>query len=211
MRVYSGIMKMLGVARSAIQQQRGRWLWQTGKGDAVANEANKQGSIGTQMFRETALRKMSSADDLDHYLKVTNPSAWILIGAVAVLIVAGFIWGLTASLPVSTTTTGVIKNGQIACFLPLDDNATVTTDSKVTAAGRETRIDSVDEDPYSKREVSEAIGSDYTTESLDLSQWSYKVVVELPNDMSSWEEGDDVPVVITMKEVAPLVFLFGGA
>lgn len=92
------------------------------------------------MFRETALRKMSSAEDLDHYLKVTNPSAWILVGAVAVLLIVAFIWGLTASLPLTKTTTGVLKNGEIICFLPLGEDAIATTDSKVTAAGRETRV-----------------------------------------------------------------------
>ena len=181
------------------------------KGDAVAETSDKQNTLGSQMFRETALRKMSSADDLDHYLKVTNPSAWILIGAVAALLVAAFIWGLTATLPITTNTTGVIKDHQIVCFLPLEsEGVTATTDSKVTVAGRETSIVSVDDNPFSQREVGAIIGSDYAIASLNLSQWSYKVIVAVPSDLSSWEEGDDIPVQITMKEVAPLSYLFGG-
>ncbi len=163
------------------------------------------------MFRESALRKMSSADDLDHYLKVTNPSAWILIGAVVVLLVAGLIWGLTASLPIMSSTTGVIKDGEIVCFLPLDDNALATTDSKVTAAGHQAHITSIDESPYSQREVAAQIGNDYALATMDVTQWSYKVVVALPNEMFDWEEGDDVPVQVTTREVAPLGYLFGKA
>ena len=154
---------------------------------------------------------MSSADDLDHYVKVTNPSAWVLIGAVAALLVAAFIWGLTASLPLTSTTTGVLKGGQVVCFLPLDGNALANTDSKVTAAGRETHIISVNDNPHSQREVTEELGSDYAVESLRLAQWSYKVIVALPDELASWEEGDDVPVQITTREVAPLAYLFGGA
>ena len=163
------------------------------------------------MFRESAVRKMSSAEDLDHYLKVTNPSAWILIGAVSVLLVAAFIWGLTAALPLTSTTTGVLKDGEIICFLPLDEDAIATTDSKVTAAGRETHVVSVNDNPFSQREVAAAIGSDYILASTDLAKWSYKVVVALPDELASFEEGDDVPVQITTKEVAPLSYLFGGA
>lgn len=163
------------------------------------------------MFRESAVRKMSSAEDLDHYLKVTNPSAWILIGAVTVLLVAAFIWGLTATLPLTTSTTGVLKDGEIICFLPLDEDAIATTDSKVTAAGRETHVVSVNDNPFSQREVAAAIGSDYILASTDLAKWSYKVVVALPDELASFEEGDDVPVQITTKEVAPLSYLFGGA
>lgn len=181
------------------------------KGAIVAESSNKQSSLGSLIFRETALQKMSSADDLDRYLKVTNPSAWVLVGAVTVLIIAAVIWGLTATLPIKNATTGVLKDGEIVCFLPLDEDSLATTDSKVTAAGRDTRILSVNDNPHSQREVAAVIGSDYALESSGLSQWSYKVVVALPDDMSTWEEGDDVPVQITTKEVAPLAYLFGGA
>ena len=177
----------------------------------MAGQSDNQGSLGSMMFRETALRKMSSADDLDRYLRVTNPSAWVLIGAVAVLIVAAFIWGMTASLPITTSTTGVVKDGQIVCFMPLDQNSIATDDSKVTAAGHETHIVSVNDNPHSQREVAAVIGSDYTVQSLNLAQWSYKVIVALPDDLASWDEGDDVPIQITTKEVAPMSYLFGGA
>jgi len=177
----------------------------------VAESTEKRSTLGTQMFRETALSKMSSADDLDRYLKVTNPSAWVVIGAVTVLVIAGLIWGMTASLPISQTATGVVKDGQVVCFLPLGKDAVATTDSKVTAAGRDASIVSVDDSPYSQREVSEALSSDYAAASMGSVAWSYKVVIALPDELSSWEEGDDVPVVITTKEVAPLGYLFGGA
>lgn len=177
----------------------------------MAEATETQKSLGSQMFRESAMRKMSSAEDLDHYLKVTNPSAWILIGAVAVLLIVAFIWGITASLPVSMNTTGVLKNGEIVCFLPLDNNASATTDSKVTAVGHETHIVSVNSNPHSQREVAAAIGSDYALSTLDVAQWSYKVIVALPDELADWDEGDDVPIVITTREVAPLSYLFGGA
>lgn len=177
----------------------------------MAEASNKRGSLGSQMFRDTALRKMSSAEDLDHYLKVTNPSAWVLVGAVAVLLVVAIIWGFTASLPITTSTTGVLKDGQLVCFLPLDEDAMATTDSKVVAAGYETRIVSVDQDPYSQREVAATIGSDYTTDSLNLQKWSYKLNVALPSQLESREEGDDVPIQVTTREVAPFSYLFGKA
>ena len=176
----------------------------------VAEASGKKTGLGSAIFRDTALRKMTSADDLDRYVKVTNPSAWVLIGAVAALIVAALIWGLTASLPITTTTTGVLKDGQIMCFLPIDDDAPVTTDSKVVANGYETRIVSVNDNPHSQREVAAALGSDYAVESLRLAQWSCKAIVALPDELASWDEGDDVPVQITTREVAPLAYLFGG-
>ncbi len=177
----------------------------------MADAPKEQGSLGTLIFHDTALRKMSSADDLDRYLRITNPSAWVLIGAVAALLIAAFIWGLTAALPITTSTIGVVKDGDIVCFLPLGKEAIATTDSKVTASGHDTHIVSINDNPHSKREVDAEIGSDYAVESLRLAEWSYKVIVALPDELSSWEEGDDVPITVTTKEVAPLSYLFGGA
>ena len=176
----------------------------------MAESTEGSSSLGSQIFRETAMRKMSSADDLDHYLKVTNPSAWVLIGAVAVLLVAAFIWGCTATLPLTSNTVGVLKDGEVVCFLPIDNNAMATTESKVTAAGFETHITQVNANPHSLREVEAAIGSDYVASNYS-AQWSYKVTVALPDELSTWVEGDDVPIQITTQEVAPLSYLFGKA
>ena len=177
----------------------------------MAETSEKKSSLGMAIFRDTALRKMTSADDLDRYVKVTNPSAWVFIGAVAVLVLAALIWGATASLPITQTTTGVLKDNQVVCFLPLEKNALATTDSKVTAADHVTHIVSIDSDPYSQREVAAVLNSDYAIESLHPAQWSYKIIVALPSELNSWDEGDDVPIQITTREVAPLAYLFGGA
>lgn len=182
----------------------------------MAEPSDKQTGLGSAIFRDTALRKMTSADDLDRYVKVTNPSAWVLVGAVAALIVAALIWGSTASLPIISTTTGVIKNGEIVCFLPFGDSPSATeiatTDCKVTASGYDAKIISIDPDPYSEREVAEILDCDYAFKTLYAAEWNYKVVVEAPDILfeTGWEEGNDVPIQITTKEVAPLVYLFGG-
>lgn len=177
----------------------------------MAEAPEGQGSLGSQMFRETAMRKMASADDLDRYLQVTNPSAWVLIGAIAVLLVAGLIWGLTASLPLTVTTTGVLRNGEVVCFLPIDESAMATEQSKVTAAGFDTSITSINTNPHSQREVMETLGSDYALASSDTGHWNYKLIVALPEEISDWVEGDDVPIEITTREMAPIAYLFGGA
>lgn len=177
--------------------------------EASSNQGS-QDSLGSLIFRETALTKMSSVDDLDRYLKVTNPSAWVLVGAIAALLVAAIIWGFTAALPIQKTTTGILKDGQVVCFLPLDDEARATTSTAVTVAGHDTHIVSIDYDPYSQREVAERTNNDFIASQSD-AQWSYMLTIAAPDQLSTREEGDDVPIEFTMKEVAPFAYLFGGA
>ena len=49
--------------------------------------ADTQGE-GASIFRQSAMSRIASADDLDKYIKVTNPSAWAVLLA-SVLLIAG--------------------------------------------------------------------------------------------------------------------------
>ena len=51
------------------------------------------------IFRKSSLDRISSPEKLNDYIKVSNPSVWIILGAVAVLLVAVIIWGATYELP----------------------------------------------------------------------------------------------------------------
>lgn len=177
----------------------------------MAEPSAKQESLGSKMFRESALNKMSSAEDLDRYLQVTNPSAWVLLAAVAVLLIAAVIWGFTATLPVKTSTIGVLKDGEITFFLPYDGGVSATEFSEVTAAGYSAKIKSININPHSRREVEATIGSDYTYDNLTLTDWSYKIIIDLPVEISDWVDGDDVPIVVTTEQVSPIKYLFGAA
>lgn len=154
---------------------------------------------------------MSSVGDLNRCLRVTNPAAWILIGAVSVLLIAGIIWGSMGTIPLTSETVGVVKDGQVVCFLPLNDDAKATVDSKAMVEGIESKIVYVGNSPYSEREVQDEVGNDYAIDSMGHSGWSYKIIIEMPIELMKRETGDDVPVQIVTEEIAPLASLFAGA
>jgi len=51
------------------------------------------------IFRKESLEKMSSPEKLNEYIKVSNPSVWVILGAVAVMLIAVIIWSITYELP----------------------------------------------------------------------------------------------------------------
>ncbi|MCL2285968.1 MAG: hypothetical protein FWC32_06330 [Firmicutes bacterium] len=51
------------------------------------------------IFRKDSLEKMSSPEKLNDYIKVSNPSIWIILSAIAIMLIAAFIWGITYELP----------------------------------------------------------------------------------------------------------------
>ena len=65
----------------------------------------------SSIFTEKAQDKLRSPDDLDEYVRVTNPSIWVVLAACAVLLVSLFAWGLLGTagfaegVPLSATIT----------------------------------------------------------------------------------------------------------
>jgi hypothetical protein len=50
------------------------------------------------IFRKTSLDGISSPERLNDYIRVSNPSVWIVLAAVAVLLAAAAVWGCTAEI-----------------------------------------------------------------------------------------------------------------
>jgi len=60
------------------------------------------------VFRQKALDRLRSPDDLNDYIKVTTPSVWIVLVAFLVLTAGLFVWGVCGSVAV-TDTNGTVK------------------------------------------------------------------------------------------------------
>ena len=45
------------------------------------------------VYRRTSLERIQSPEQLNDYLRVTNPAVWVLMGAVIILLAGFIIWG----------------------------------------------------------------------------------------------------------------------
>ena len=54
------------------------------------------------IFRKTSLERMSSPEKLNDYIRVSNPSVWIILSAIAILLIAAIVWGIIYELPDGT-------------------------------------------------------------------------------------------------------------
>jgi hypothetical protein len=50
------------------------------------------------IFRQKALNQVKTVEDLSDYIRITKPSAWLLIFAAAVILGAFLMWGLIGSV-----------------------------------------------------------------------------------------------------------------
>lgn len=72
------------------------------------------------LFREESMEHVSSPEQLDQYLRVSSPRAWVAIVVLALLIVAGFSFLALVDVSVTERTTIVVEDGRVSgsCDLP---------------------------------------------------------------------------------------------
>ncbi|HKI35487.1 MAG TPA: HlyD family efflux transporter periplasmic adaptor subunit [Gemmataceae bacterium] len=64
------------------------------------------------IFRQEALDRLSSPEQLDQLMQVTAPRAWIALGACALLILAALLWGFFGTIPTTVEGKGFLVPSQ---------------------------------------------------------------------------------------------------
>jgi HlyD family secretion protein len=68
----------------------------------VAEETKKE------IFRKVALERLSSPEQLDLVMQVTNPRSWIALAGLGLLLTAAVVWGFVGSVPTKVMASGVL-------------------------------------------------------------------------------------------------------
>ena len=75
-----------------------------------------------ELYRKSALEKISSPEQLDKALTVTSPLSWIALAAVTVIIVVTIIWSIIGTIPTTVSAMGIVSS-------PVSTNALYTPES----------------------------------------------------------------------------------
>ena len=181
-----------------------------GSNTAVMSEGRRlMAEANTSIFNKTATERLRSPDDLDRYVRVTNPSVWAVLSAVLALIFGLLAWGIFGSVSTSVETMGVmLPDGQIMCFLPAENVVRVKEGDTATVQGQTATVVNIEKHPYDRDEVKELLSSDYLVSALTGEDWSYMVTFKMENTP---EFGSMEPLVvsITTERVAPISLVLG--
>lgn len=70
----------------------------------TGNDAKK----ASPLFREAAMQTLSSPDQLNQLVKVTQPHSWIALSAAALAIAVALVWSIVGRLPILVTGEGIL-------------------------------------------------------------------------------------------------------
>ena len=166
-----------------------------------------------KLFRQSALNRISSADELDIVLKVSNPSAWFGVGAFLALIVGLLAWSFFAEVPITTTTKALVTDGGHAtCWVDADLAEKLRlSDARVSIDNKEASCVIVGRRPMSSGEVKELAGGGYIADELDLAEWNYQVDLEYAGDLYDADTQGPflVPAEVVTAVEHPISLIFG--
>lgn len=102
------------------------------------------------IFRQKSLETISSPEQLTDYLRVTNPSIWVILAAVILLLGGLFAWSTVGNLETIANGTAVVENGTAQILLIDTDKGTVSSGMTVRIGSEESEISTTEQDEYGR-------------------------------------------------------------
>lgn len=87
-----------------------------------------------QLFRKSSIDRVSSPEQLNDYIRVSNPGVWLVLAAVIVLLIGACLWGVFGYLDTTVTVPAVVEDGEALLMMEegqqFDPTAPVTIESR---------------------------------------------------------------------------------
>ena len=156
--------------------------------------------MNKQIFRKKSVDRMSSPEQLNDYIKVTNPGVWMALAAIVILLVGVCVWGVFGTLETKLSVAAVSRDGHTVLYVKEDNVASVRENMSVYIGDETYKVTSVSSQPVS---VTEEI-SEYArhTGELSIGEWVY--IVQIDGNMPDGVYRAQVVV----DSVSPLYFVF---
>ena len=95
--------------------------------------------MSKQLFRQKSMERITSPEQMDDYIRVSNPSVWMILAAVIVLLVGVCVWGIFGQLDTTLQTGGVCADGQLILYVGERTTASSDRERWCRSAGRSLR------------------------------------------------------------------------
>lgn len=152
------------------------------------------------IFREKSIERISSPEQFDEYVKVSNPSIWVLMFSIIILLAGFMCWSVFGRLESTVTTAVVFQGEDIFCYVDEEKIEDVSVGDEVFVNGKSFKIKEIYETPvYINASINATI---VHILDADSDVWVGKCILEgekLPDGTYSSE--------IIIDSIAPITFV----
>lgn len=153
-----------------------------------------------KLFREKSIDRISSPEELNDYVRVSNPGIWISLAAIIVLLIGVCVWGFFGRMDTAITISVVVKDGNAVCYVRDSDITDVKIGQTVRTDNGEYVITSISDAPVAVSDNIDAYARHIG--SLTEGEWVYKA------EFTSRELKDGIYLgKIVTESVRPISFI----
>ena len=153
----------------------------------------------------TTQEKITSPEQLNDYIRVTSPGAWLILSAILIFLAGFFFWIFNGQLEISFPTYIYTEGASSSAFVDVNDAVKLKRGMTVRLAesGVSGTVENVSAKVLSQSEISQLIGEDDAL-ALGILAGSkrVKVAVKFPELVSKIS-----PAVFIIEQVKPVSFL----
>lgn len=155
--------------------------------------------MNESIFRKKSIEKISSPEQFNEYIRVSNPGVWMTFFCIIILLTGMGIWGIFGKLETVLDVCAVCENGKLICYVKEESISDVEEGMNVRINDVEYMVKSIPSLPI---QVTDDFGT-YALHvgNLQTGEWVYEVVIN-----AGLEDGVYEAEIITESK-APLSFL----
>ena len=157
--------------------------------------------MARSIFRKASLDRISNPDQLNDYIRVTNPSVWMVMSAVILLLAGVCVWSVFGRLDTTLTVAAVTEDNQTVCYVKEADVQSVESGMQVRIGENQYHLGEISQRPV---QVDDTF-AEYLVHVGGLAEGEW-VYVALVDDVHG-EDGIIVEAEIVVESIAPMSFV----
>ena len=152
-------------------------------------------------MEEKKLRKVDSPEQLNQYIKLSNPGVWILLIAIVVLLIGVCAWGFFGKIDTKITTVAISGDYNSYVYIKEADLEKIKNGMNVEIVNNENKYEIVEIETTPEKVTDEL--SEYARHlgNFQIGEWVYKC--RLNKNLKEGAYGANIVV----ESIAPMVFI----
>lgn len=157
--------------------------------------------MSRSIFRKASLDRISSPEQLNDYIHVTNPGVWIILCAVIVLLLGICTWSVFGQLDSYLPVAAITENNQTVCYVKAEEAQSLESGMLVLIGEEKYYISEIKNQPIQlDSSFSEYL---FYVGNLHEGEWAYIAAL----DHIYGEDGMIVSAEIVIESIAPMSFI----
>ena len=101
----------------------------------------------SNIFRKKSMDRVSSPEQLNDYIKVSNPTVWMILIAIIIFLVGVCAWGYFGRLETTVSTSGEVLNGTYLAYVKEDNILEIKEGLEVRIDGNSYQVETIGKVP----------------------------------------------------------------